>query len=175
MIFVTVFSAGVGAEGEAVKLEVAATPPPPSVRIEQESVPAGGLDYTIRPGDTLLAIGLRYGLPWETIATANGLNETSLLQIGQVLHIPSSEEVAMATAPVPDVPTEPYTVQPGDTLFSIAGHRGMSWQELAALNQLGEHSLLQIGQEIKVPAPEEAADESAESADAAAAVAQASS
>lgn len=153
MIFVTVFSAGEGAEGQAVSLEVPVEAP--SVRIEQQNVPAEGLDYTVRPGDTLLAIGLRYGMPWEDVAAANGLNETSLLQIGQVLRIPGSgEAAAAAVAPVPDVPTQPYIVQSGETLFSIANKRGLTWQELAALNQMGEHSVLQINQEIKVPADE---------------------
>lgn len=154
MIFVTDFSAGEGAIGQAVNLDVPVDPP--SVHIERESVPAEGLDYTIRAGDTLLAIGLRYGMPWEDLASANGLNETSLLQIGQVLRIPGSGEGAEAVAPVPDVPTQPYIVQAGDTLFTIAAKRGMSWQELAALNQLGERSILQIDQEIKVPADEPA-------------------
>lgn len=155
MIFVTVFSAGGGASGEASIAAVAPpqeAPPPPSVRIEQISIPPEGLDYTIKPGDTLLAIGLRYGLPWESIAGVNGLDERSLLQIGQVIRIPGTEPVA---PPPPDVKTEEYVVQPGDTLFRIAARRGMYWDEVAAVNGFGEHTVLQIGQVIKVPVVEE--------------------
>lgn len=167
MIFVTVFSAGGGANSNAEAIAAAnalpdevqaiETPPPPSVRIEQISVPAEGLDYTISSGDTLLGIGLRYGLPWERIAEANGMDERSLLQIGQTLRIPGSG--APAAPPVPDVPTEDYTVQPNDTLYTIAAKRGMYWDEVAALNGFGEHSILQIGQVIQVPVVEEAAPE----------------
>ncbi len=157
MIFVTVFSAGGGVAGEAIAVAPVApaeAPPPPSVRIEPQRVPPEGLDYTVRGGDTLLAIGLRYGLPWERIAEANGLSETSLLQIGQVLRIPGSDPVIPAAPPPPPVPTEPYTVSAGDTLFSIAAKRGLTWQEVAAVNGFSERTILQIGQEIKVPVVE---------------------
>lgn len=151
MIFVTVFSAGGGVSGEAIAVApvAPAQAPPPSVRIEQQRVPPEGLDYTVRGGDTLLAIGLRYGLPWERLAEANGLSETSLLQIGQVIRIPGSGPVVPAVPP--PVPTEPYQVSAGDTLVSIAAKRGLTWQEVAAVNGFNERTILQIGQEIKVP------------------------
>ena len=104
-------------------------------------------------GDTLLAIGLRYGLPWERIAEANGLNERSLLQIGQAIHIPGSG--VAAAPPIPEVETEEYTVQPNDTLYSIAAKRGMYWDEVAVVNGFGEQTVLQIGQVIQVPVVEE--------------------
>jgi LysM repeat protein len=90
------------------------------------------------------------------LAAANGLNEGSLLQIGQVIRLPGANAPAPAaqTAPAaaaPPVETEPYTVQEGDTLFSIAARRGVTWQEVAAVNGYGEQAILQIGQEIRVP------------------------
>lgn len=162
MIFVTVFSAGGGATSDTAAIAAAAAaappleaPPPPSVHIEQVSVPAEGMDYSVQGGDTLLAIGLRYGLPWERIAEANGLNEASLLQIGQSIRIPGSGNAEVL--PVPDVETEEYIIQPNDTLFSIAAQRGMIWEDVAAVNGFGEQTILQIGQVIKVPVVEEAA------------------
>jgi LysM repeat protein len=117
------------------------------------TVPPEGLDYNVQSGDTLLAIGLRYGLPWERIAEANGLDETSLLQIGQVVRVPGSG--APAAPPPPDVETEAYTVQPNDTLYTIAARRDMYWDEVASVNGFGEHTVLQIGQVIQVPVVEE--------------------
>jgi LysM repeat protein len=155
MIFVTVFSAGGGAEGAVAAAPVEAQPfeeaPPPSVRIEQVQVPPEGLDYAVRPGDTLLAIGLRYGLPWERLAEVNGLSESSLLQIDQVVRIPGSGVPAEVVPPAPPVETEPYTVAAGDTLFSIAAYRNLTWQEVASVNGFGEHTVLQIGQVIQAP------------------------
>lgn len=168
MIFVTVFSAG-GGNGDAVAVDAVAVeavavgavaPQPleqPSVRIQPQQVPSEGLDYAIQAGDTLLAVGLRYGLPWERIAEANGLSETSILQIGQVVRIPGSGEAATPAAPAAlPVATEPYTVQAGDTLFSIALARGLIWQEVAAVNGFGAHTVLQIDQVIQVPQVEAA-------------------
>ncbi len=157
MIFVTVFSAGGGSSGDTAAIAAGTppqeSPPPPSVRIEQISVPAAGLDYIVQRGDTLLAIGLRYGLPWERIAEANGLNERSLLQIGQTVRIPGNN---LSAAPsVPDVETEEYIVQANDTLYSIAARRDLYWDEVAALNGFGENTVLQIGQAIRVPVIEE--------------------
>ncbi len=151
MIFVTVFSAGVG-DGSVATVAAAApvmAAEPPSVRIEPQAVPAEGLDYTVQGGDTLLAIGLRYGLPWERIADANALTERSLLQIGQVVHIPGSGVAAPAAKPA--VETELYQVIAGDTLIGIANRRGVTWQEVAAVNGFGEDTILQIAQIIFVP------------------------
>jgi LysM repeat protein len=159
MIFVTVFSVGAGGNGTVVEAAPAAPQeaPPPSVRIEQVTVPPEGLDYAVQGGDTLLAIGLRYGLPWERIAEANGLNERSLLQIGQTLRIPGSG--APIAPPIPDVETEEYTVQPNDTLYTIALRRDLYWDEVAAVNGFTENTVLQIGQNIKVPVVEEIEEE----------------
>jgi uncharacterized protein YkwD/LysM repeat protein len=160
MIFVTVFSAGGGTTdgtymvAEAPPVEA---PPPPSVKIEQVIVPSEGLDYTVRSGDTLLAIGLRYGLPWERIAEANGLNERSLLQIGQSVRIPGADTPVGPPPPeVPAVETEDYVVQPNDTLYTIAARRDMYWDEVAGVNGFGAQTVLQIGQVIQVPVVEKA-------------------
>jgi len=157
-IFVTVFSAGSGMASIAT---TAALPDaePPSVRIQQEVVPPEGLDYTIQAGDTLLAIGLRYGLPWERLADENALTERSLLQIGQVIHVPGSGVAAVAARL--DVETELYQVQPGDTLFGIAVRRGLTWQDVAAVNGFGEQTVLQIAQVIFVPKTVESAGDTA--------------
>ncbi|MCC6169226.1 MAG: LysM peptidoglycan-binding domain-containing protein [Caldilineaceae bacterium] len=178
MIFVTVFSGNSGdapaaeapaepqaevaaaAPAEAAPPPVAAAPPP----AQPLTIPAEGMDYTIRPGDTLLSVALAYGAAWENLAAANGLSENALLQIGQVIRLPGANApvagapaaaeaagAAPAAEPVPPVESEPYTVQAGDTLFTIAGRRGVTWQEVASLNGFGEQVLLQIGQEIQVP------------------------
>lgn len=171
MIFVTVFSgnssdapaADAQAAVAAAPADVAAVPaapteaapPPPAQPL---TIPAEGMDYTIRPGDTLLSVALAYGTTWETLAAANGLGENALLQIGQMIRLPGANtpaaQAANAAPPAeaaPPVETEPYRVAEGDTLFSIAGRRGVTWQEVASVNGFGEQVLLQIGQEIKVP------------------------
>ncbi len=159
MIFVTVFSAGhgegtVAAAAMAGPQEAPAYAPPPAPL----AVPAGGLDYEVQAGDTLLAIALHYGMDWPEVAAVNSLDEHTLLQIGQIVRIPGSGEESLAAetplgGPVGGVGV-PYTVQAGETLFSIASLKGLTWQELAAFNGMGERDTLQIGQVVQVPSTE---------------------
>jgi uncharacterized protein YkwD/murein DD-endopeptidase MepM/ murein hydrolase activator NlpD len=164
MIFVTVFSGGGGEAVATAAGDVAAAPVPvalaeasaPPAAAQPLSVPPEGMDYTIQAGDTLLAIALRHGMQWETIAGANGLGEASVLQIGNVIRLPGANESSMgiggpAAESAPTAPTVDYTVAEGDTLFSIAARRGLTWQQVASANGFGERTVLQIGQVIQVP------------------------
>jgi len=156
MIFVAVFAGG--GNGDSVVVMPPAPEPPP--------IPAGGFQYTVQSGDTLLSIGLRYGVEWPMIAGANGLNEFSLLQIGQALRIPGVNEdsagqgmVKAASAKEENLPkvnsdgtfVRRYTVQPGDTIAGIATIYKLSWQEVARENGMGEFSVLSVGQELRIP------------------------
>lgn len=131
-----------------------------------ESVPPGGMDYTVSSGDTLLGIAIRYGLDWQDIAIANDMQENDLLQIGQVLRLPSIGGVGGPVEASSGVVAgkQRTIVSAGDTLVSISLRYGITWQELAAVNDLSEYSLLQIGQELALPASldEEETEEAAE-------------
>lgn len=57
--------------------------------------------YTVRPGDTLIRIGLDAGQSWRDIARWNNLENANRIEVGQVLRIiPPVTPVVMA-APVP--------------------------------------------------------------------------
>ena len=171
IIFVAVFAAG--QNGDAAQVVM---PPEP----QPLPIPAGGTDYTVQPGDTLLSIGLRYNTEWPVIATANGLSEFSLLQIGQVIRLPgvdsiggpvtepssttSSDEDTTQEASTGDVFVRRYTVQPGDTLVGVASIYGITWQELAAENKLGEFSVISVGKELRIPGAMKRADAPVEEA-----------
>jgi len=47
-----------------------------------------GCYYTVRWGDHLYRIALKYGLSWTTIAQANGLYNGNYIYAGQVLRVP---------------------------------------------------------------------------------------
>ena len=51
--------------------------------------PASSRTYTVRRGDTLSAIAVRFGVSIWTLAQANGIRNTSFVYVGQVLRIPS--------------------------------------------------------------------------------------
>ena len=137
MIFVTVFSAGRGdgtARAAAAPQQTSAQTPAPAPATAPIAVPPSGLDYVIRPGDTLLGIALRHGMDWTVVATANGLGEHSLLQIGQMVRIPGSGEAPSATGTGGLAATASPTCAGRRSLFSIAARNGLTRQELAALN-----------------------------------------
>jgi LysM repeat protein len=61
--------------------------------------------------------------------------------------------------PVPSPTPEPspfveYTVQPGDSLSSIAAQFGTTADELARINSLADPNSLSVGQTLQVPRPE---------------------
>ena len=114
------------------------TQPPPSI-----TPGPGGFYYTVRPGDNLFRIALRFGTTIQAIVQANGIVNSRLIRVGQVLWIPSS-----GSGPVnPTI----YIVQWGDTLYSIARRFGTTWQALAAINGLRNPSLLYVGQRLIIP------------------------
>jgi LysM repeat protein len=179
VILVTVFTAG---QNPSAENTASAPANPPKVL----TVPPEGSDYTIQAGDTLLDIALRYGLDWVMIAEANHLSSHTLLQIGQVIRLPGVQagnqpanaktQDAQPNAPLPSSQSssspassnsQKYKVAAGDTLLGIALKYKLSWQEVANANQLGEHDILQIGQDLVIPTAAKPTAETAASAPAA--------
>jgi LysM repeat protein len=98
--------------------------------------------HVVQPGETLFSIARRYGLTVEQVAAANGITNPALIYIGQVLVIPGG-----GTSPGG---TTTYTVQAGDTLFSIARRFNTTVDTLMALNGITNPNLLNIGQVLIV-------------------------
>jgi len=47
----------------------------------QDEQPQGPI-YLVQEGDTLWDIALRFGIPWQDLASANGITDISLLKAG---------------------------------------------------------------------------------------------
>jgi LysM repeat protein len=58
-----------------------------------------GQTYTVRRGDTLLAIARRYGVSMWTLAQSNGIPNPSIIYVGQVLRIPGGGTPAPPASP----------------------------------------------------------------------------
>ena len=73
---------------------VVITTPKPSKTTTTQATPAptssntGSRTYTVQTGDNLFRIGLRFGVPYQQIATANGITDPTKISVGQVLIIP---------------------------------------------------------------------------------------
>lgn len=58
--------------------------------------------YTVKPGDTLIRIGLDTGQNWRDVARWNNLDNPNVIEVGQVLRVvpPSGDNPLIATRPV---------------------------------------------------------------------------
>ncbi|MCU0923926.1 MAG: peptidoglycan DD-metalloendopeptidase family protein [Burkholderiaceae bacterium] len=56
--------------------------------------------YTVKPGDTLIRIGLEAGQNWRDIARWNGLGNANVIEVGQVLRVMPPAGNGVAVQPV---------------------------------------------------------------------------
>jgi LysM repeat protein len=120
----------------APTVEVAATP-----RTEE-------VTYVVVTGDTLGNIATRYGVSVDEIAARNGLANIHSLDVGQQLIIP----VPGSTTTTGGTGVETvHIVQAGETLFRIGQLYGVSFEELAAYNNLANPDDIDVGQAIRIP------------------------
>lgn len=70
--------------------------------------------YTVKPGDTLIRIGLDSGQSWKDIARWNNLENANLIEVGQVLRVAAPSAAAPATSVASDtgVVTRPVASSP---------------------------------------------------------------
>jgi lipoprotein NlpD len=83
---------------------VTATAPKPLPGAENAGKPGY---YTVKPGDTMIRIGLDSGQNWRDVARWNGLDNPNIIEVGQVLRVipPGTADVATgATGPRPVTP-----------------------------------------------------------------------
>jgi lipoprotein NlpD len=55
--------------------------------------------YTVRPGDTLIRVGLDHGQNWRDVARWNAIDNPNLIEVGQVLRVAPPTAEAAASAP----------------------------------------------------------------------------
>lgn len=65
--------------------------------------------YTVKPGDTLIRIGLESGQSWKDIARWNSLDNANLIEVGQVLRVVPPGAASQAVASDSGVVTRPVT------------------------------------------------------------------
>lgn len=112
------------------------------------TTPDENATYTVQKGDSLWLIADRFNTTVDELKRINNLTSNNL-QIGQILKLPNA--TVMPTPPTEEIPGEnTYTVQTGDSLWSIANKLNTTVDELKRLNNLTSN-LLQIGQVLKVP------------------------
>ena len=69
--------------------------------------------YSVRPGDTMIRIGLENGQNWRDIVRWNNLENPNLIEVGQVLRVvPPVSETQVVTRPVLPGSAAPATATP---------------------------------------------------------------
>ena len=120
---------------------------------EEEMTIPNYISYTVKKGDTLYSIAANNGISVDTLIKDNGLQNINL-SIGQTLkiRIPSSQEIeeCFGVDYTPKETTITYTVQKGDSLYSISKKYNTTPDKIKNLNNLTTNNL-SIGQKLKIP------------------------
>ena len=118
--------------------------------------------HVVRQGDTLWSMSRHYGTPLNMIEQHNPGINNRFLRIGDTIVIPAFGDVPAGTpARITSAPsastttnlsfTGSYTVQKGDTLWSLAARYGTAPEALAEANGMNLNSILREGRVLRVP------------------------
>ena len=79
--------------------------------------------HRIVQGDTIGGLAMRFGLRQDTLISVNNIQNSRLLQIGQVIRVPNQDGIV-------------YTLRSGDTLQKISEQHRASIQDIQTVNEL---------------------------------------
>src|SRR5699024_7961873 len=108
---------------------------------------SAGSTYTVKSGDTLSHIAVKYGTSVSDLKKLNNL-KSDLIYVGQKLKVNGSSSSSKPTTPAPSTATT-YTVKSGDTLIYIARQYKTNESELKKSKQI-KSDLIYFGQILKV-------------------------
>ncbi|MCP4992309.1 MAG: LysM peptidoglycan-binding domain-containing protein [Gammaproteobacteria bacterium] len=102
--------------------------------------------HTVRRGETLGKIASRYGLSYQKIASWNGIRSPYRVYPGQRLRLKASTTSSVQSRTASRI----HTVKRGDTLGEIASRYGLSYQQIARLNNIRSPYRIYTGQRLRV-------------------------
>lgn len=103
------------------------------------STPTTYKDYVVKKGDSLYSIANKNNITVDELKKINNLT-SNMLSVGQVLKLPMQDKVEEIVM---------YTVQKGDSLYSIAKKFGITVDEIKSLNNLTSNNLA-IGEQLMI-------------------------
>jgi LysM repeat protein len=117
----------------------------------------GSSSYTVRDGDTLYGIAIRFGTTVSELESLNHFTDPNMIFAGQKVLLPGSAQSppAAQTTRAPATGAGPgsvrrYTVQIGDTLDAIAARFGTTLGALIAANHISDPNLIYEGQVLVI-------------------------
>lgn len=112
--------------------------------------------YTVKDGDILSVLAETYNTSAEDIRALNFLTDDNI-QVGAILRIPLGPGATAEGIPTPTPAPFEYTVQSGDSLYSIAAKYGVPATSIVAANNLADQNALFVGQTLVIPGYQPAA------------------
>jgi len=107
----------------------------PDCRVPVSCPPGFQGRYTVQPGDTMFTIAQRFGVSLQALINANPqIPNPNLIFPCDVLCVPGAPPAGRVPASCPPGFQGRYTVQQGDSMFSIAQQCGVSLQALINAN-----------------------------------------
>ena len=101
-----------------------------------------GQFYTVRLGDTLYRIAVRFGTTVAALTNLNGLSNPNRIYAGQTLCVRADGGTPWGFL---------YTVQRGDTLRAIGQRFGWGVWYLANVNHIANPDRIYVGQVLLIP------------------------
>jgi LysM repeat protein len=119
---------------EIFPCDVLCVPCEPECRMPASCPPGFRCRYTVQPGDTMFTIAQRFGVNVNALIAANPqITNPNEIFPCDVLCVPCEPECRVPASCPPGFRCR-YTVQPGDSMFSIAQRFGVSLNALIAAN-----------------------------------------
>jgi len=109
----------------------------------QTAAPNNNL-YTVKKGDTLSGIALKFGTTVAKLQSLNNIKNPNLIHVGQVLKTKATTASSGTSTP------STYTVKSGDTLSGIALKYGTTVSKLQSLNGIKDANRIYVGQVLKL-------------------------
>lgn len=96
--------------------------------------------YTVRSGDNLSTIAVKYGMSYISLANLNGISNPNYIYVGEVLRVSGSAAASHTY----------YTVRSGDTLGAIAARYGTTYSRIATLSGISNVNYIYVGERLTV-------------------------
>lgn len=106
----------------------------------------GNIRYTVKEGDTLSKLAVKFNTTSQEIKRLNGLKNSDYIKKGQSLQIASGGESESSGL------LKDHIVKRGETLGGVAEKYGISVSSIISINNLSSAHLLKVGQHLLIPA-----------------------
>jgi LysM repeat protein len=136
-----------------------AAAPPPAAAVAPAQLTANGT-YIVQEGDSLSIIAQKLNVKTDDLIAINGLQDATVIYIGQELKVPGGPASVSDNAPRPVEGAQvsyttssgkTHNVESGDTISGIAAQYNVGLSDLVRANGLEDADMLAVGQVLKIP------------------------